>query len=92
MGIIIVDSDTTGQLLIIYSAFVKYLKKWEYSEVVNHLFIDFKKTYDSVRSKVLYNILIACGIPMKVIRCLTETHSRVLVGKNFLTCFLLGVV
>jgi len=26
-GIITVDSDTTGQLLIIYSAFVKYLRK-----------------------------------------------------------------
>ena len=27
LGIIIVDFDTTGQLLIIYSAFVKYLRK-----------------------------------------------------------------
>jgi hypothetical protein len=33
-------------------------KKWEYNESVHHLFIDFKKAYDSVRREVLYNILI----------------------------------
>jgi hypothetical protein len=43
LGIINVDFDTTIQLLIIYSAFNKYLeKKWEYSEAVYHLFIDVK--------------------------------------------------
>ena len=44
-GIINVAFDITGQLLIIYSAFVKYLKKkkWEYDEEVHQLFIDFKK-------------------------------------------------
>ena len=57
------DFDTTGQLLIIYSAFVKYLKKWEYNEAVHRLFIDFKKVYDSVRREVLYNILIGSVIP-----------------------------
>jgi hypothetical protein len=41
---------STGQLLIIYSAFVKYLrKKWEYNEAVHQLCINFKKPYDSVR-------------------------------------------
>jgi hypothetical protein len=43
LGLINVDSHATGQLLIIYSAFVKYLKKWEYNEAVHQLFIDFKK-------------------------------------------------
>jgi hypothetical protein len=38
-------------------------KKWEHNEVVHQLFVDFKKAYDSVRSKVLYNILIEFGIP-----------------------------
>ena len=33
-------------------------KKWEYNEEVHQLFIDFKKSYDSVRREVLYNILI----------------------------------
>jgi len=35
-------------------------KKWEYNEV-HQLFIDFKKAYDSVGRKVLYNILNETG-------------------------------
>jgi hypothetical protein len=58
-----VNSGATGQLLIIYSAFVKYWKKSEYHEAVHELFIDLKKSYDSVRRDVLYNILIKFGIP-----------------------------
>ena len=69
MGIINVDFDTMGQLLIIYSAFVKYLrKKWEYNEAVHQLFIGFKKAYVSVRREVLCNILIEFDIPMKLVR------------------------
>src|SRR5215469_15216243 len=87
LGISNVGSDATGRLLIIYSAFVRYVrKKWEYNEAVHQLFIDFKKAYDSVRREVLYNILIEFGVPKKLIRlikmCLTETYSRVRVGKN----------
>ena len=40
-------------------------KKWEYSEAVHQLFVDFKKAYDSVRREVLYNILIESLSPMK---------------------------
>jgi hypothetical protein len=41
LGIISVDFDATGQLLIIYSAFVKYWrKKWEYKETVHQLVIE----------------------------------------------------
>ena len=85
MGIINVDSDATGRLLITYSAPVKYLrKKWEHNEAVHQLFIDFKKAYDSVRREVLYNILIEFGVPKKQVMlikmCLTETYSRVRVG------------
>jgi hypothetical protein len=44
LGIISMDFDTTGQLLIIYSAFIKYLiKKWEYNEAVHLLFIGLRK-------------------------------------------------
>ena len=87
MGIINVGSDATGRLLIIYSAFVKYLKKkWEYHEAVHQLFIDFKKAYDSVKRVALYNILMEFEIPKKLIRlikmCLTETYSRDRVGRH----------
>jgi len=69
LRIINVDFDATGQLLIIYSTFVKYFrKKWEYNEAVHQLFIDFKKAYDSVRKKALYNILIEFTIPMKLVK------------------------
>jgi len=58
---------------------------------VQQFFIDFKKAYDPVRRKVLYNILIEFGIPMKLVRltkiCLTETYSRVQIGKNLSDMF-----
>ena len=60
---------------------------------MHQLFIDFKKAYDSVRREVLYtsNILIEFGIPKKLVRlikmCLTETYSRVRVGKNLSDMF-----
>jgi len=58
---------------------------------VHQLFIDFKKAYDSVRREVLYNILIEFGIPKKMVKlkkmCLTETCSRVRVGKNLSDVF-----
>ena len=77
-GIIKVGSDTAGQLLIIYSAFAKcWRKKWEYNE--------------AVKREVLYNILTEFGIPKKLISlinmCLTETYSRVRVGKNLSDMF-----
>ena len=57
------------QLLIIYSAFVKYMrKKLKYNEAVHQLFIEFKKSYDSVKREVLHNILNEFGIPMKLVR------------------------
>jgi len=85
-GIISVAFDATGRLLIIYSAFAKYLEKWEYTEEVHQLFIDFKKAHDSVRREVLYKILIEFGIPRKLVglikMSLTETYNRVRVGNN----------
>jgi hypothetical protein len=53
---------------------------------VHQLFVDFKKACDSVRREVLYNILIECDIPLKLVRlikvCLNETYSRVWLGKH----------
>jgi hypothetical protein len=53
--------------------------------MVHHLFIDFKKAYDSVKRQVLYNILLEFGIPKKLVRlikmCLNETYSKAHAGK-----------
>jgi len=58
---------------------------------VHQLFIDFKKAYDSGKREALYNILIEFGIPKKLVwlikMCLTETYSRVRVGKNLSEMF-----
>jgi hypothetical protein len=65
-------------------------KKWECIEAVHQL-IDFKKAYDLVRREVLCNILSEFGIAKKLVRlikmCLTETCSRVRVGKNLSDVF-----
>jgi len=59
---IIVNFDATDRLLIIYSAFVKYLRKmgiqWSDASAIYSL----KKAYDSVGMQVLYNILIEFSI------------------------------
>jgi hypothetical protein len=57
--------------------------KWKY-EVVHQLFIDFKKACDSVRKKVLYNILSEIDILIQLVKlikmCLSETYNRVQVS------------
>ena len=72
------DFDATGQLLIIYYAFVKHLRK--------NMNRRQESLYDSVRRDVLYNILTEFGIPMKLVRltkmCLNETYSPVWEGKH----------
>jgi len=56
--------NPTGQLLIIYSAFNKYLIK--NGVTVKQCFS--KKTHDSVRREVLYYIFTEFGIPMKLVK------------------------
>ena len=60
-------------------------KKWEYPGTIHQLFIDFKKAYELVKREVLYKILTEFGIPKKLVRlikmCLSETYSRVHVGR-----------
>jgi hypothetical protein len=62
-------------------------KIWECSETVHQLFIDFKKSSDSVKREVLYNIM-EFGVPMKLVRLikihLNETYAKVLVA-NFVS-------
>jgi len=84
-----VDFDATGQLLIMYSEILQ--KIWQYNEAVHHLFIAFKKAYDSDRREELYNILIEFGIPMKRVRpikmCLNEPYSKIRVDKHLSDIF-----
>jgi hypothetical protein len=62
-------------------------KKREFNDAVHHLFIGFKKAYDSVRREVLYSSLIELGVHLKLVRvikmCLNETYeySKVRTGK-----------
>jgi hypothetical protein len=64
-----VGFDVIDQLLIRFSAFVRYWRKnWEYKETAHQLFIDFKKAYDSVNRELLYNILTEFGVPVKLVR------------------------
>jgi hypothetical protein len=76
------NRSRTGQIFHIWQILEK---KWEYSGTVHHLFIDFKKGYDSVRREELYNILIEFGIPRKlgglIQMCLNETYITVHTGK-----------
>jgi hypothetical protein len=61
-------------------------KEWEYNGKLHQLFIDLKKAFDSVRRKVLYNIIIEFGIRMKLVRtikmCLNETYIKFRIGKH----------
>jgi len=76
LEIIIVDFDASGNYwsYILHPQILE--KKWEYTEAVHQLFMDFKKAYDTVRREVLYDILIEFDIHMKLVRlikvCLTE--------------------
>jgi hypothetical protein len=84
IGFIIVYFDATDKLLFILCIRHILEKKWENDEAVY-------QAYDSFRRAVLYNIIIEFGIPMKLVRliklCLTETYSRVWVGKILFDVF-----
>jgi hypothetical protein len=71
-------------------------KKWEYTGTVHQLFIDFKKSCDSVKTEVLYKILLEFGISKKLFRliktCLNEAYSKVRVGKFCLVPFLFRMI
>jgi hypothetical protein len=94
LGIIRVGFDVTDQLLIRFSAFVRYWrKKWECNETVHQLFVDVKKVYDSMRREIFYNIFIEFGVPMKLVMLirmyLNETYSKVRIGKHLSDSFLI---
>jgi hypothetical protein len=84
--IINVDFDATGQLLIIYSAFVNTSEKMGIQRSSASALYRLKKDCDPVRMEFLYNIL-----PIKLVRlikmCLNETYSRVRVGNHLFDVF-----
>jgi hypothetical protein len=59
-----VDSNVTDQLLIRYWHSSDTGEKMGDNGSVHQQFLAFKKAYDLVRKKVLYNILSEFGIPM----------------------------
>jgi hypothetical protein len=77
-----VGFDVTDQVLIRFSAFIRYWRKNGSTMTVYQLFIDFKEAYDSM----IYNILIEFRVPMKLVRlikmCLNEMYSKVHIGKH----------
>jgi len=94
LEIISVNFDATGQILIIYSAFVKYLRKKIGTQVSSASAIyTLKQASDSIGRKFLYNFLIEFGIPMKLVRliktCLNETYNRVRLSKHLSDIFLI---
>jgi hypothetical protein len=73
-----------GQTLDHFAHIIQGLPALAYNGMVHQLFVDFKKAYDSVKTDVLYNILLEFGIHKKLVRlikmCLNETYSKVRVG------------
>jgi hypothetical protein len=63
-GIIDVDFDVTGQLLIIYCAFVRY---WEFNEAEHQLFMDLKMLMIQLGGR--------CCIILSLSWCLCETSK-----------------
>ena len=68
-------------------------KKYDYSEAIHQLFIDFKRANDSVRMEAFYHTVIEFGMHMKLVRlikmCLNVTYNRVWVGKHLFDMFLI---
>jgi hypothetical protein len=96
LGILSVGSIVTSTIDQIFYIRQILEKKWEYNGTVRQLFIDFKKTYNSIKREVLYNILLECGIPTKLVRlikmCLNETCSKVRIVNFCLINFIFRMV
>jgi hypothetical protein len=48
-------------------------KAWEHNIEIHQIFIDFQRTYDSIRRDNLYAIMVFFGIPNKLIRLTKAT-------------------
>ena len=92
LWIVDVDLDTEVVLLIKYSAFTKYLGKTVNTVRQFVRLVGLKKACDSVRRKVLCNVVFEFGNTMKLVMlikvCLNETCSRFRIGKHLCGTFL----
>jgi hypothetical protein len=93
LGIINADFVTTGRLLIVYSAFVKYFRKTGIKCSSAPAIYRLKKTCFRHKEGIVLDCHWvwyphATGKAKK--KCLDETHSRVRVPNICLICFLLG--
>jgi len=81
------NRSTTDQIFCICQILEK---KWEFSETVHQLFINFEKAYDSVMKEALYDTLTEFCIPRKLVSLiktqLHETISTVHIGKIKYSC------
>jgi hypothetical protein len=82
-----VDFDVINQIVIRFLGFVRYWKKNNVSTTRQYsTYSDFRKTYDSVGRKILYNIVKEFGQPMKLVRlikiCLNEMYNKVRIEKH----------
>jgi hypothetical protein len=79
-----------------YFAFGIYWRQNGVQCTARHVFIDSKKPCSLVRKEELYNILIAFGITMKLIRlintCLKEFYNRGRTGNPCVMHFLFKVI
>jgi hypothetical protein len=88
-----VDFKVTGQLMIIHSAFVKYLSKNGNTmrQRISYLQTP-SKPLISVNREILYNTLIQFAITMNLVSiikmCLNEMYGRARVGKHLSDTFL----
>jgi len=88
-----VDFNTNCQLFIIYSEFVKYLRKSVNTmEQCSSYLLTSRKPVIQLRGRFCMKIIIGYGIPMKLVKlikmCLNENYSIIRVGKNLSDMFL----
>jgi hypothetical protein len=72
-------SRSTTDHILCFSLILE--QKWEFNETVLQLFIDFKKTYDSLRKEVLCKIHIESGVSMKQVRLFKMCLNKVRINK-----------
>jgi hypothetical protein len=85
-GPTVLDIDTTGQLLTIIICIRQIIEKMRVQRSIASAIYVLQQVCNSVPREVLYNIVIAFGIPTKLVchikLCLNKPHSRVRVGKH----------